>query len=87
MLRESKAVTTDAVELSSMLQRCLFLKLYLERAVVIPLPDQLRSQCEQQYSEWFAALRSFTETGHGHAGFKLFTMFRGLTNEVRTYLD
>ncbi len=73
-------------EFTSIFQRALFLKLYLEYAFIAPAPDIVFSECERQYPEQVEALRAFDDSRNGHANQERFETLKRMANDIHHLL-
>lgn len=79
-------IDPNSVEIASILERGLALRLYLEHELIAPLPEQFLSECERRYPAQMQALRAFHNGGVLPGYAELFGMFKALTERIHGQL-
>jgi len=72
-------------QLESMVERCLFLKLYLEKGVVNPWHNQLLGDCQKHYPEDYKKLRDLTARDE-RSSQQWFGLLKSLSNDIHDFL-
>jgi hypothetical protein len=73
-------------ELTSLVQRGLFLQLYLEHHFIAPSEDQFWSECERFYAEQILALRGYRERGIPPMRHEAFETLKALSDRIHALL-
>jgi hypothetical protein len=73
-------------DLDVVLNKSLFLKLYLEKGVIRPWHNELLTECQKHYPELFMKWRALGDTRGETIGREWFRLLKGIANDVHSCL-